>query len=648
MNVETSVRRLPPSIRRLIEAETTIQSRLIEGESLERILASAEWAGAWAEAAEQTVLESLKAILVRFAGLAFEAETAVNAVKQQSKLTGAEVRVALARMRRSGVVFAVRKAWGDRLYYVPTDMAPVWQALLLPIQGKPLDQSESAQVNVKAKPFRLPLCLELLTAWFSVYREPLTFTAKGLLQRPPVARMTGQMRLTSEELAFLSLTYPQHEHIPAQSALAIDLGMSCGVLRKDAGTICICDSGLKAWLRLTPAEADARLHRLVLERFSSVDPGLHLTASAIQSLPAHEWFCEEQLLQICGERKKADDWLTLMEGFGWVERGTWRQLPVFRKTSDFSSPSGANDGAPGLFYVQPDGEIIVTPDVGLGNRWTLEQVAERVAADTLFVYRLTRSSCGKAADAGFTLTSITEFLERGSGEPLPEPVAAALTDWFARLGKVKFVEVTLLRTESAEVAERLLQNPDTSALLLEKVGDKDFIVEASSVKPLTSCLLKMGYPPCEPNAFMPASEGAMQNESADFNPEEQGWVHRHHLISIYEPDQTFPRADDLFPGVSDIPAAWIRQPRSYHLSTRKELIQRAISWQTSLQIRRDGSSQTFVPKALEEEGPECHVLGQWRNETDAELHPVESVRVKPAQFDEMMILLPAVDEFQPD
>ncbi|KIL35226.1 hypothetical protein SD71_14315 [Cohnella kolymensis] len=648
MNIEASVRRLPPSIRRLIETEPSVLRRITQGDSLERILRSVDWASSWLQHADDTVVQMLKLIILRFAGIAFEPAALSRAAEEQGIATGAEVRVAAARLRRSGVLFAVRKSWGDRLLYVPTDMVAVWQSLLMPVEGGPLTEQESGEVRVDAYALRLPLALELFTAWHSVYLHPLTVTSKGTLQRPPVARMTANMRVTAEELAFLSLTYPGHEQVPAHAALAIDFGLCCGVLRKEDGAIRVSESGLQSWLTQPICTADARLHELALTRFSSADAGLHMAASAVHSLPPFQWYRAEQIVPICGDRQKIDDWLGLLQSFGWLEKGTCKGQSVFRKNCDLSTPAESEREDSGLFFVQPDGEIVVPPDVCLAHRWLLEQMAERVTIDALFVYRLTRTACEKACHAGYTLEAVTEFLERGSGEPLPESVGGALRDWFAQLGKVKLAQVTLLRTESAEVAERLRQNPELSALLTEQIGDKDFVVDASAVKALAAVLQKIGYPPSEANdrTFIARPDASSVAQGAAEFAAEEGWLYLGHLVTVYEPDQTFPRADDLFPGLSDIPAAWIRQPRAYHVSTRKELIQRAIRWQAPVRVGGNGESHTFIPKAVEEQGAEWSVSGQWKSEHPAASGQRQSVVVQPGDFAEMMILLPPLDEFE--
>jgi hypothetical protein len=298
--------------------------------------------------------------------------------------------------------------------------------------------------------------------------------------------------------------------------------------------------------------------------------------------------------------------------------------------------------------VQPDGEIFVPPGTGLSQRWMLAEIAEKITADNLFVYRLTRNACAKAFNAGHTLQSVTAFLEQGSGFNLPEPCSRALQDWFSPLGKVKFTEVMLLRTESPEVAATLMQDPEIAEKLLEQVGEQDFIIEASSYPMLSARLLIIGYPPMELIRGVSRRNEVSNAAALDNKTEELGWIYKRHGLSLYEADRTIPNKDELFPGVSNIPASWISQPRAYHASTRRELIQRAIDWQVSVQIRHNGSVNTFIPKALEEKGSKWQAFGHWKNLDVIEIprHNHQTVAVQADDITEMMILLPSLKELE--
>lgn len=641
MNVRQSLARLPQSIVTLIAASPSVQPYVLRGESLERVVGSAERIDLWLSSAEPQTVRMLAVIVAKFAALPFEMEQLVK-VAEQRRFTGAEARVAIALLRREGIVFAVRKAWGDQLFYVPTDIIPLWQRRLLPV-------SVIASPNGPDRPFvdtdnryRLPLSLELLLGWQSVLDRPISLTAKGTLNRAAIARLVASMRITPQELEPISFAYPDSGQLPRQAAFAIDLGLCVGVLIRTADDIRINESGLREWLTLSVRQADARLHSLLVDRYASADPQLHLAASALVSLPAGEWL-DTRLFEPNVQASKADAWLSVLACCGWVERGLAADNPVFRIVQEASFEEtelhSEEERMTGNFIVQPDGEIIVTPDVGLAERWTLEQTTERKTADTIFIYRLTRDGCARAVDAGYAKQAFIDFLERGSGEQLPFQVRDALNDWYERLGKTKFEEVVLLRAESAEVAQRLMDDPEISAFKLELVGDRDFIVEAANRKAVETRLTKLGYPPVK------AKRESLGEAAPAAETRESGWIYRPFTLGFYEADPSIPELEELFPGVLDIPSAWVREPRSYHSSTRETLIQRAIEWQASLLVRREGATRHFVPSALERDGSGWKAFGRWRAE-DGEDEGAEPVRLGGEAFSEIMIKLPTWEEMQ--
>jgi hypothetical protein len=326
----------------------------------------------------------------------------------------------------------------------------------------------------------------------------------------------------------------------------------------------------------------------------------------------------------------------------------YRGKGVFRKKEQLNSLFEKVSDEPEAFFVQPDGEIFVPPDTGLAQRWMLAEIAEKITADNLFVYRLTRNACSKAFNAGHTLESVTAFLERGSGYILPEPCSRALQDWFSPLGKVKFAEVMLLRTESPEVAAILIQDPEMAEKLLEQVGERDFIIESSSFPMVSARLLQIGYPPMEQIRGVSGRNEVSDAASLDNKSEELGWIYKRHVLSAYEADRTLPNRDELFPGVSNIPTNWISQLRAYHASTRKELIQRAIDWQVSVQIRHNGSVNTFIPKLLEENGSKWQAIGYWKNPDviDELRHNHQTAAIQADEITEMMIMLPSLEELE--
>ncbi|WP_239617213.1 helicase-associated domain-containing protein [Cohnella mopanensis] len=653
MNLLLSVQRLPDSIRRLIASDPAVKLRHDQGEPLEAILGSRKWAETWSRHhSESQELRVLRAILMNFASVPFEVEALSKLMERTSAFTGAEIRVAVTKLRRSGIVYAVRKAWGDQLLYLPNDSITLWQPLLLPVTGNSIGEVNEREVSYSAREFRLPLSLELLSVWHEIAINPIAWTTKGTIHRTEVTRLIRKMLLSERELSCLSLAYPQQDRIPPQLALALDLGLHSRVLNKAGNEIRISAKGLSNWLALSLLEADRRLYAHLSDCYGAINPAIHLATVSILTLNVMEWYRDDILNITSGRFEAINDWLELLQSMGWLERGLLHGNSIFRIKQPFSlAVENQPSDKQGTLFVQPDGEILVPPETGLKERWVLSEIAELVTADAVFVYRLTRSSCIEACNAGYSKQSLIDFLEQGTCSPLPESVARMIEDWYAALGKARFSEVLLLRTDNATTAEKLKNDPELAEKLLEQVGDRDFIIEASSYKHVHARLRTIGFPPLEDQRDRMGDQVEIVPDSEVEDADHLGWIYKRNAISMFEADRSLPMAEELFPGLSDIPATWLLKPRTYHLSTRKELLQQAINWKASVQVEQKGSTGLFVPNELRVEGAKWSVIGQWRQKfSDDNIITLnshaENVEVSADEMEGVMIVLPSLEEIE--
>ncbi|MFC5703452.1 helicase-associated domain-containing protein [Cohnella faecalis] len=661
MDVKPSVERLPESIRKLIASSAIVRDRLKSGERLDEILSSRRWAAAWLseerDRAEEPAVETLRLLLRTYAAEPFERENLERtaALHDRTSLSGAEIRVGTAKLRRSGVLFAVRKIGGEQLLYLPTDMYPLWERLLFRPTSEPLERDEAALVVPADAPFRLPLSLELLTCWSIIGSRGLSLTSKGVPGKPSAARVEAGLRLSSEELVRFGFSYPGSDQLAPQVALALDIGFCLGTLERENESIRIDKEGMDAWLSRQAIEADTALHRLAVNRYASAHRELHLAASIIASLQPFGWHTEEAFIAAGCDGEALDSWLGLLASFGWLQRGSLADRAAFRWSRELDflkepccetnrAAMAGEEGCPSYIYVQPDAEIIVPPETGLADRWRLEKLADRVSADTLFVYRITPSSCKRASSAGYTAESVAEFLESRSGTPLPQPVSDLLRDCFGSLGQVWFQDVTLLRAADDRAADLLERDAALSGIIVEKIGSRDYIVRSEDVKAAIRMLEKLGLPPSEGGAAERAAKKEKSGASASKDVRSEGWIYCRHVLSFYEPDRFFPKPEELFPGMRDIPSVWIGESRTYHSSTCRQMIRQAIDWGASVRIIRDGKPAAFVPRLLESGEDDWRVQGWWKAFPDSEvLLDKEAVTVSSGDFSELMILIPSLD-----
>jgi hypothetical protein len=347
-------------------------------------------------------------------------------------------------------------------------------------------------------------------------------------------------------------------------------------------------------------------------------------------------------------------WLEALCGFGWLDLGQnsegqilfrWSVKPVLIKQDT------AHSEAFGPFYIQPDFEIIVPPEVSFRVRWELGLYCESVTMDVMSIYRISRASITAAAQQGRTVEEMIDFLN-GNSAGIPENVLLSLQQWAKELGRTSFAEVLLLRCKDEEAAKWIAGHPGLQKSL-EPIGRLDFIVDPSSIDIVEKVLVELHLSPPRIRADSSSEPQYLRLES---DPEilEQGignvwelaehqaWIYNGRYYQFYERDTSIPRRDQLFPGLPDIPGVWLREMRKYHPSTGRKIIEQALQWSTKIMLRLDGSLAELIPKGLEgEENWRVHGLLFYLDKDGANLAgSMRETSLSADQWEEMRILLP--------
>ncbi|WP_334071784.1 MULTISPECIES: helicase-associated domain-containing protein [Paenibacillus] len=578
----------------------------------------------------------IEAIFRRFAGLPFKLEKLDEAAVGQ--LTGADLRAALPGLLRSGQLAAVKKAWGEMLYYIPAELLPdLWEQAHFP-EPEPLAASD-ARLQREAGP---GLALDLFRALAWAGRNGLPVTSKGTLHQRSVSKLAGYLYLQENDIAGLDLRYPHHDVYPPQLAVVLDLLLSLELIMKERASWSLNSRELSAWLALEQEEMDALLCRELLHRYIPDDVSVqHCVYRLIQpDLREGMWYSLGSVfesLQSIGLLPGSlpefltgwmEKWLKALAGFGWLDFGThgedkgcfrWRQKPDLRRLPKKESAAGralpgggAGDGKPGgttpssppFIIVQPDFEILVPPDVSYRVRWELEACCENLTMDRMSVYRLSRQSVSKAAELGRFPGAVLELLE-AHAEAVPDNVRSALEQWSRELGRTSFEERLLLRCADEAAAGMVAVLPALAGLL-ERIGPRDFIVDAAQAAKVRRVLEEARLaPPKQGGSGAVAPDYPRLEEGAGHaltalrgTQPERAWIFNGRNLHFYEPSEAIPQISELFPGYEDVPGMWLKELRHYHASTARKIMEQAIGWRTKVELKMNGSLEEFYPLSL--------------------------------------------------
>jgi hypothetical protein len=112
------------------------------------------------------------------------------------------------------------------------------------------------------------------------------------------------------------------------------------------------------------------------------------------------------------------------------------------------------DAAP-VLTVSETGEIALLRPAPL-HVWSLSAFSEPVALEPVARYELTKPSLGRALGAGFDLDQVVTYLERQSGEALPERVLANLRDWTTGYRRVRLRRLLMIQPDDPALIDDLV------------------------------------------------------------------------------------------------------------------------------------------------------------------------------------------------
>ncbi|CAM4253706.1 helicase-associated domain-containing protein [Paenibacillus tarimensis] len=563
-----------------------------------------------------------------------------------------ESRLACDELRREGILFTVRKSWGECLHFIPADAYSAWNRELAPVVPQPCKETAGIRVT---SPYKPRLSLQLLGMMAELAKQGIPITAKGLIAKKAAAAASSRLAYTEADLAVFRSANTDSSHYAVSFAVGLDAVVRTGLLELGGTSASWKEPELAEWLALPDGQRECRLLDWTEERFAAYDERFACSASLLRGLRAGSWYSRHELEQwvkaaggaACGEW--LTDWLDLMAAFGWLQTGRsgkgvelvrWIIYPL---AEEIPTPHPAA----GSVLVLTGGELAVPHDTDYRSRWEIELMAEPERDGPMTIYKYSQATISRAADNGRTFEQLIDRLAAASGSPLPEHAFQLLEEWGRAAGRVRFADVTIMSCQDEPAADRAAADPSVARLLIRRLGKLDFLIERSNIPLLRKHLSAAGLEPSRLmggdthcpyplSAFGTGGEllqGAAENAFTDYR-DSAGLLQHPCPLYLYALEPVPTDKEKRLPGTADIPAAWLQAMRDYHPSTRKEILKRAIELGVLVKLDRHGSVIDFIPRRLEEEGGNWFVAGQLSGEGDS------SLRLTPDMWSRMQLAIP--------
>lgn len=554
----------------------------------------------WSEltSAEQRVLGAL---FHKYAGQMFSSLLPSD-VWAKEGLSGAEAKLAFAMLRRKQWIRSVYKSWGECSFHIPEcHLAMLTLAYTGRVDCAVEPMAGSVRRVIKeGKPHIAGELLHLL-AWMD--REGLPVTGKGTIHKRTVQKLSTLTIMSQADFEQLEMIYEHKGTYPVHVVILLDMLLCLNLVQQTDRGFEIRQDKLQQWIKLSWFEMHGEVFRVCMERYGvSGSEMQHFRYQLAVLAPGVNQWCRIR----CGSNAAFQGWLHALAGWGFGEIGEneygeavfrWLIHPIeflnrgadcsVRLTDSLHKQEGIQSGK---FYVQPDFEVMVPPDVSAEVCWRLEQCCERITRAQMSIYRLTKERMGIAAASGLRWRDIADFLQRhGQGE-LPDHVFATLKDW-------------------ATVGELVQDKQPLLTLLLDREGAHNFPLFYNGEIP---GLLQLPFM----SGITANSDDAETDLSHEVN-EKLAWNERK----------------------ANVPETWHREWRKYHLSTTRQIAIQAIDWQVKLGIQKGEDTFVLIPHQVE--GHERWMLEGWRILDSGETALRTEWRTfSPEDWDSIRLILP--------
>ncbi|WP_168121964.1 helicase-associated domain-containing protein [Paenibacillus sp. HB172176] len=538
--------------------------------------------------------EALRAMIDSFGVIPAPEERLLKELRANTALSGAQCRIGLQELETAGILFAISETWGERELFMPANSCLLWQRLFYPTGLSPLNQEFIPFIDEDngRRNSSVSFGRQLMYAISAIARTGMKYTAKGALPKKTIEKLLQQVELGEAQLQpfvdGLEITGPY----PAEAAVVLEAAFELGIVDRAREGLSLNSAGLKAWLLQSDADRERSLMNWLFGKLLLAScPEAMCAASLLLSLEPGPWHSLNRAKELLLSREAVDHdwlsaWLSLFCRAGWAELGDAKAGQERHEIFRLREWSSSVERGQGL-YIQPSGELLAEPSCCMETRWELELISERRSDDELTCYQITPESVKRAAAHGRTKACLERFLLQASGEAeLPDTVAAMLEEWIMPGEGCGGIDSKARKT--AGIYADLRHHSDLPAAEWSWPARAQVPFIAVGAK-LTTC---------------------------EIAPLTQGCV-------------------PLLQNLDRLPAMWHKQLRSYHASTRKELMQQAMQLETAVQLKMDGELVVFIPDEMELSGPEWTVTGRLQRSG----YPKRN-RLSYEMWEEMRLLIP--------
>jgi len=427
-------------------------------------------------------------------------------------LTRDEFEYGLTKLRRKGLIFTLRRGYGEIGYLIPDDLFLMWHRYFFRqiltrqyvIEDGKLEQEELANATLEENMFRFLAYLEL---------EDITITQKGTIPKRNIAKLSEELTLDSKVLENFPIKIDNYSReYPKSIAILLDFAFKLGLV--ELMDSLVITNKARVWHNLPLKRRKIYLQTLTRQQLRSSDLLIQQLFNLLFQLPAGKWYPFAELFRELAKTlnrpfgselllRAEKELIVPLRQFGWI--GTIGEAGETRRVCRFE------EAAPEItqIYVQANYEILVPKTYPDHLRLVIEHFAKLEQRDQMSKYVLSKETVLRGLQRGKKLDELLEILTKYSVIPLAENVRYSLEDWAKNFGTISLMDIRIMKCKTEALAADLQENLEFKEWIIGELTPGILIVKRTGFPEFLQKLQDAGYYP-DPKIWTESDLSAQQ------------------------------------------------------------------------------------------------------------------------------------------
>jgi|GEM_PF-4518357 len=517
-------------------------------------------------------------------------------------------RIGLTGLRRKGIIYTIRRQWGEVAYVLPQMFEETIYPHILDEQ-KELEECEDEVKDVQKQEISIIEDIFSLMDDFRTRPEcKIPLTQKGVISKRHVRFWTERWPERNQDLEVLSLPFDHRDIYSTHVILVLDFLTTIKVLTWSTDSVRLDLDKVSEWMKKSRIE--------MAEQF--LDYWIQVIQS---STPWLKRYLKDMVIEYKKNqfsiKNKDNSWrylLSIIER--WEERYS---LPSIEKINEMvlaeiihplhalgllelgvSSTSNEQvwrwskkQEMEGNIWIQPTQELLCPNILPYESLWTLTKFLSFNKWDSMLVLTTDPQKIKLARKN--EISEWIDWLKKVCVTPIPPSFEEHITHHKQKFNQAQLYDMTILEIEDEDLASAMKNWSELKDIELRQVHSTLFLVPIADREIVAEVLRKKG--------ISLSSEAENDKQNIEYQSKEVVLIKSRMSVKTFDNiENTVPDFLEAFPTWNRLPEMWKKQFHKYHEKTKREMVEQAIEQHLHIKIEElSGGIRVIIPQSCKYE-----------------------------------------------